>query len=96
MIAIGGIIGITVFSTNGEIIHIAGPAGLLTAVIYIGVTAICTMECLSEFIVWWPISNAMVEYVRAFVDKDLGIAVGITYWSVRLCPNGRLSTWLMR
>lgn len=30
-------------------------------------------------IVLWPISNAMIEFVRAFVDLDLAIVVGITY-----------------
>ncbi|KAF8533886.1 amino acid permease-domain-containing protein [Trichophaea hybrida] len=38
------------------------------------------MEGLSEMIGLWPIPNAMVEFVRAFVDYELGTVVGITYW----------------
>jgi amino acid transporter len=28
----------------------------------------------------WPISNGMIEFVRSFVDEDLAIVVGFTYW----------------
>jgi yeast amino acid transporter len=38
------------------------------------------MECICEMIVLWPIPNAMVEYVKTFVDEDLGTAVGVMYW----------------
>jgi amino acid transporter len=37
-------------------------------------------EGVSEFIQLFPAPNAIVEYVRAFVDKDLGWVVGIAYW----------------
>jgi amino acid transporter len=80
MIAIGGVIGVTVFSTNGEILNTAGPVGLLLALIFVAVTTICVMECLGEFVIQWPVSNAMFEYVKAFVDRDLAIVVGIAYW----------------
>jgi amino acid permease len=85
MITLSGILGgVILFTTNGEFLHIAGPAGLLTAIAFVGVTAICVMEGISEMIVLWPVSNAMVEYVRAFVDKDLAPVVGIAYWCVSL------------
>jgi amino acid permease len=38
------------------------------------------MQCIGEMLTLWPISGALVEYVGAFVDEDLGIAVGIAYW----------------
>jgi amino acid transporter len=44
------------------------------------VTLKCVMEGICEMIVLWPISNAMIEFVRAFVDEDLAIVVGIAYW----------------
>ena len=80
MIAIGGVIGVTIFSTDGELIHTAGPAGLLTALAFVSATTICVMECIAELVVMWPVSNAMVEYVRAFVDPDLAIVIGLAYW----------------
>lgn len=85
MITISGILGgVILFTTNGEFLHTAGPAGLLTAIVFVGVTAICVMEGISEMIVLWPVSNAMVEYVRAFVDEDLALVVGIAYWCIPL------------
>lgn len=81
MITISGILGgVILFTTNGEFLHIAGPAGLLSAIAFVGVTAVCVMEGLSEMVVLWPVSNAMVEYVRAFVDEDLATVVAIAYW----------------
>lgn len=83
MITLSGILGgVILFTTNGEFLHIAGPAGLLSAIALVGVTAICVMEGLSEMVVLWPVSNAMVEFVRAFVDEDLAPVVGFAYWYV--------------
>lgn len=45
-----------------------------------GVIAICMSEGLSELIQLFPAPNAIVEYVRAFVDEDLGWVIGIAYW----------------
>jgi amino acid transporter len=55
----------------------------LIAVLVVGIVAIAVMEGICELINIWPIPNAMVKYVRAFVDEDLGVAIGILYWSVR-------------
>ena len=55
----------------------------MIAVLVVGIVAIAVMEGICELINIWPIPNAMVEYVRAFVDEDLGVAIGILYWSVR-------------
>jgi amino acid permease len=60
----------------------AGPGGLLLAWTFVAITSICVMEGISEMIVMWPVSNAMVEYVKAFVDRDLAIVMGLAYWWV--------------
>lgn len=70
------------FSTGGEVMNTAGPGGLLLAWAFVAVTSICVMEGISEMIVMWPVSNAMVEYVKAFVDRDLAIVMGLAYWWV--------------
>ena len=83
MILISGIIGgLIIFGGNGQFLRTAGPAGLMTAICYVGANAIFVMEGLSELIVLWPVSNAMVEYVRTFVDEDLALVVGLAYWYV--------------
>ena len=57
----------------------------------VGVIATSVMECICELIVLWPIPNAMVEYVKTFVDEDLGIAVGVMYWLASTPTNSRLA-----
>lgn len=79
-IAIGGTIGLGFATTTGEVLAISGPAGVLIAFAVVGIVAIMVNEGICEMIVLWPISNAMMEFVRAFVDRDLAIVVGIAYW----------------
>jgi amino acid transporter len=38
------------------------------------------MEGVSEFTQLFPAPNAIVEYVKAFIDEDFGWVVGIAYW----------------
>jgi len=63
-----------------EALEVAGPAGLILSVIAIGFVAIFVSECISELSQQFPAPNAIVEYVKTFVDKDLGWVVGIAYW----------------
>jgi amino acid permease len=71
----------------------AGPGGLLLAWAFVAITSICVMEGLSEMIVMWPVANAMVTYVRVFVDEDLAIVIGLAYWFVNFsAPYMLLST----
>jgi amino acid transporter len=46
----------------------------------VGLGIICVMAGLAEMINHWPISNALVEFVRGFVDDDLAVLLGIAYW----------------
>ncbi len=81
MIGISGILGgLTLFSTSGLILSVGGPGGVLIAWSINGAIAVAVMEGLSEMIELWPISNAMMEFVDKFVDKDLALVVGIAYW----------------
>jgi amino acid transporter len=81
MIGISGILGgLTLFSTSGLILSVVGPGGVLIAWAIDGAIAVAVMEGLSEMIELWPISNAMMEFVDKFVDKDLALVVGIAYW----------------
>ena len=63
---------------------ISGPGGTLLAVAIVGIIAIAVMEGVSELVQCFPVPNAIVEYVKTFVDEDLGWVVGIAYWLVFL------------
>lgn len=77
---LSAIIGGGIFTNNGEALELAGPAGLLLSVGVIGLIAICVSECISELVQQFPVYNAIVEYVRVFVDDELGWVVGLEYW----------------
>ena len=80
MITISTVIGIIIFSGDGEALGIAGPSGALLAFAVVGLVAICVMEGISEMIQMFPAPNAIMEFVRAFVDPDLAWVVGVAYW----------------
>jgi yeast amino acid transporter len=80
MIALSGVLGVTIYATMGQFLRTAGPAGLFIAIGYVGATAIFVMEGLGELLVQWPVANAMVRYVEVFVDEELAIVVGFVYW----------------
>lgn len=80
MIAISGTIGTGIFVNSGETLRIAGPGGTLVAFAVVGVTAVFSMDGHAEMIGLWPVANAKVKFVQAFVDKDLGTVIGFAYW----------------
>jgi yeast amino acid transporter len=78
LIVISGTIGMGLFN-SGKILSIAGPAGGIVAFGVVGLGVIMVMEGIAEMITHWPVSNAMVEFVKTFVDKELGIVIGLAY-----------------
>jgi yeast amino acid transporter len=82
-IVISGVIGSGIFSNNGVALEVAGPAGLIISVICMGLVSIFVGECTGELVQKFPVYNAMVEYVRVFVDPDLAFVVGIAYCTYR-------------
>ena len=81
MIGLSGVIGgVILFSTSGDLLALAGPAGVLLAFAVLGLVTICSMEGLSEMIELWPVSNAMMEFTKTFIDEDLATVVGVAYW----------------
>ena len=84
-----------IFYSDGEALAVAGPSGVILAFFIVGVITICVMECVSELAQMFPTPNAIVEYVRIFVDEDLAWVVGIAYWFVlhhQIAPKEML-TW---
>lgn len=71
---------------------VAGPGGTLLAFAVVGFIAFCVMEGVCEMIVLWPIPNAMVEFVRTFVDEDLAVTIGVAYWLVQYWSGKELET----
>jgi len=45
-----------------------------------GFVAICVGDSIAEMTQQFPVYNAIVEFVRVFVDEEFGWVVGIAYW----------------
>lgn len=45
-----------------------------------GLVSIAVLDGISELTQLFPALDALPEYTRAFVDRDLGWIVGIAYW----------------
>ncbi|EPE32293.1 hypothetical protein GLAREA_07426 [Glarea lozoyensis ATCC 20868] len=94
-IVISGTIGLGLFVDTGEILRIAGPGGGLLAICVVGIGVILLMAGVAEMINHWPISGALVEFVRTFVDNELGIVLGIAYWLAYSITFGTLLSALV-
>lgn len=54
--------------------------GLIVAALVMSVVVLAVNECMAELTQQFPVYNAIVIYVRKFVDDDLGWVIGIAYW----------------
>ncbi|RAH40496.1 amino acid transporter [Aspergillus brunneoviolaceus CBS 621.78] len=79
-ITLSVVIGSGIFVNNGSAFGISGPLGLLVATLIMSVVVLSVNACVAEFSQRFPIQNAIVEYVRTFVDDDLGWVIGLAYW----------------
>lgn len=77
---ISTVIGSDIFINNGEALELSGPAGLIISVVVISIITIAVGECVGEFTQQFAAPNAIVEYVKTFVDEDLGWVIGLAYW----------------
>ena len=91
MITISATVGTGILHGDNEVLGVAGPAGELLALCIVGITTICVMECIGEMAQMFPAPNALVEYVRVFVDPDLAWVMGVGYWygRIRGCLYGQ-------
>ncbi|PWY68486.1 amino acid transporter [Aspergillus heteromorphus CBS 117.55] len=79
-ITLSAVIGSGIFTNNGVALAIAGPMGLMLAALVMSVVVCAVNECIAELTQQFPVYNAIVEYVRTFVDDDLGWVIGLAYW----------------
>jgi amino acid transporter len=80
MITFNGVLGVGLYWRGGDIVEIGGPVAVVLAFVLMGLLAWAVMQCLTELLCIWPVPGAIYVYVSKFVDRELGIAVGIAYW----------------
>ena len=80
MISFSGILGIGFYTRSGVILRLAGPLGLVLSYSLITILAWGVMQCITEMLSIWPIPNALIEFVRTFINEDLALTIGVAYW----------------
>ncbi|CAG8201666.1 unnamed protein product [Penicillium nalgiovense] len=80
MITVNATLGTGLYWRGGQILELGGPLAVVLSFLFIGILTWGVMQCITEMLCIWPIPGALSVYVSQFVDEELGIAVGVTYW----------------
>lgn len=80
MISIGGTIGMGLFLSSSKVLRLGGSTGLILGYALMGFVVAAVMSCIAEMVALIPEPGALALFPRRFVDRSLGLAVGITYW----------------
>ncbi len=79
MIALGGIIGASLFIGSGAVIHTVGPAAVLSYAIG-GLLVVLVMRMLGEMATAAPSLGSFMEYARDSLGGWAGFTIGWLYW----------------
>ncbi len=79
MIALGGIIGASLFIGSGAVIETVGPAAVLSYAIG-GLIVVLVMRMLGEMATAEPTQGSFMEYARVSLGEWAGFTVGWLYW----------------
>ena len=77
---------------TGIVEAIGGSGTVLCAYVFLGLLAIAIMQDLARMLRIWPIRGALMAFVEAFVDEEVGIVVGWLYWLAYCCCFAGLTT----
>ncbi|MET8473652.1 amino acid permease [Streptomyces sp. NPDC006422] len=79
MIALGGIVGASLFVGSGAVIHTVGPASILSYALG-GLLVILVMRMLGEMATASPTLGSFMEYARTSLGGWAGYTIGWLYW----------------
>jgi GABA permease len=79
MIALGGIIGASLFIGSGAVIHTVGPAAVLSYALG-GLLVVLVMRMLGEMASAAPTLGSFMEYARESLGGWAGFTIGWLYW----------------
>lgn len=79
MIALGGIVGASLFVGSGSVIHTVGPAAVLSYALG-GLLVVLVMRMLGEMATAQPTLGSFMEYARTALGGWAGYTIGWLYW----------------
>ncbi|KAJ5160722.1 amino acid permease [Penicillium canariense] len=80
MIALGGVVGASIWYGTGTALSYSGPVGALVSFIVIGIDVFFVMQSLGELSTLYPSSGAFAEMAGRFIDPAVAVALGWNYW----------------
>ncbi|EXJ81463.1 hypothetical protein A1O3_07755 [Capronia epimyces CBS 606.96] len=80
MIALGGVVGASIWYGTGLAIVSSGPIGALISFIVIGIDVFFIMQSLGELSTMYPSTGAFTELAGRFIDPAVAVALGWNYW----------------
>ncbi|KAJ9502560.1 hypothetical protein LTR99_007626 [Exophiala xenobiotica] len=80
MIALGGVIGASIWYGTGLAITESGPIGALVCFIVIGIDVFFVMQSLGELSTMYPNTGAFTELAGRFIDPAVAVGLGWNYW----------------
>ena len=92
MIPISGTIGMGLVLSSSEVLRIGGSTGLILAYALMGTVAAAVMLCIAEMVSLIPEPGALGLLPRRFIDRSLGVTVGVTYWYTAAMAVATLTT----
>ncbi|MDR0552139.1 MAG: amino acid permease [Spirochaetaceae bacterium] len=76
MVGVGGTIGTGVFLGSGEVLHSAGPGGMLLSYLIGGIVMWLMMMCLGELAAAMPASGQVQSWATALINPSMGFTLG--------------------
>ncbi|RAO71321.1 uncharacterized protein BHQ10_007333 [Talaromyces amestolkiae] len=80
MIALGGVVGASIWYGTGTALSYSGPIGALISFAVIGLDVFFVMQSLGELSTMYPTPGAFTELAGRFIDPAVSVALGWNYW----------------
>ncbi|EOD45355.1 putative amino acid permease protein [Neofusicoccum parvum UCRNP2] len=80
MIALGGVIGPSIWYGTGYALSYSGPVGALICFLIVGLDVFFVMQSLGEICTMYPTPGAFTEMAGRFLDPAVAFALGWNYW----------------
>ena len=80
MITVSAVFNVGFYIRSGTVLRTAGLLALFLSFAILTLLAWGVMQCITEMLSIWPVSGALVDFVRVIVDEDLALTVGVAYW----------------
>jgi amino acid transporter len=80
MISFGAAVGMGFYVRTGTIHRVGGSSAVVYSYVLLGLLSFAVMHPLTRMLRIWPVRAPLMSFVEVFVNKEIGLLVGILYW----------------